>query len=92
MHCHIVQSPLTELHSGPWVVCHSCYVMADFSDEIQSVLSPHSGEILLLLLLSLSTSNITVVTCVIMCSLLRYYWLLVGGLRTINDYKHNTGA
>jgi len=32
---------MTEEHGGPWV--RSCYSTADFSDEIQSMLSPHSG-------------------------------------------------
>jgi len=34
---------LTKELSGPWVICHSCYATADFSDETQSMLSPHCG-------------------------------------------------
>jgi len=34
---------MTEELGGPWVVCHSCYPTTDFSDEIQSMLSPHFG-------------------------------------------------
>jgi len=40
---HNPRHTLTEEHGGSWVVCHSCYSTTAFSDEIRSMLSPHSG-------------------------------------------------
>jgi len=48
-HCHDYghRQTLTEEHGGSWVVCHSCYLIADFSEEIHSMLSPHSRIIVI---------------------------------------------